>query len=140
MTPQQVQLIKKSWRVFQQIKPEVVGDVFYSKLFADMPSLRKMYPKDMQQQYCKLIGMLNTLVSRIEQLGVLTEEMAAMAQRHEVYGVRPAHYKVVGKALLWTLEQGLGHDYTAEVEVAWTKCYQILADTMMKATQSTQLS
>jgi hemoglobin-like flavoprotein len=28
--------------------------------------------------------------------------------RHTGYGVKPDHYRLVGNALLWTLEKGLG--------------------------------
>lgn len=139
MTASQIQLVKKSWKIFQQIKPAVVSDVFYSKLFTDAPTLRKMFPKDMNQQYCKLMDMLNSIISRLERIDELKEDIAAMARRHEGYGARPAHYKIVGKALLWTLEQGLGNDYTTEVKDAWIKCYQTLADIIMKTTQSKQL-
>lgn len=119
----------------QQVKPEIVGDVFYSKLFTDTPALRKMFPKDMNSQYCKLIDMLNIIVTRLERLDELSEEIAAMARRHAEYGTRPAHYKMVGKALLWTLEQGLGNDFTAEVKEAWAQCYTILADAMISAAE-----
>ena len=58
-----------------------------------------------------------------------------MAQRHVGYGVKPAHYKLVGNALLWTLEKGLGDDWTQDVKAAWTACYTILADTMIKSVE-----
>lgn len=131
MTTQQIQLIKRSWKIFQQINPEVVGDVFYSKLFADKPALRHMFPKEMKQQYLKLMDMLNTMVSRLDRMNELTDELEAMAARHLHYGVRPAHYKIVGKALLWTLEQGLGADFTHEVKQAWTACYDTIACIMI---------
>jgi hemoglobin-like flavoprotein len=92
-----------------------------------------MFPKDMEQQYKKLIEMLNGIVIRLDRLDELTEEIAAMAQRHVQYGVRPAHYKLVGKALLWTLQKGLGNDWNDDVKTAWTTCYTILADTMINS-------
>ena len=46
------------------------------------------------------------------------------------YGVTERHYETVGAALLWTLEQGLGSVFTAEVREAWTVVYQLLAATM----------
>ena len=133
MTSEQILLVKKTWKVFRGISPETVGDLFYSKLFTDNPSLRKMFPTNMQQQYQKLIDMLNAIVIRLDRLDALTEEIAAMAQRHVQYGVRPAHYKLVGTALLWTLQKGLGEDWTNEVKNAWTTCYTILADTMINS-------
>ena len=133
MTEEQIILIKKTWKLFRDINPLMVGDTFYSKLFADNPGLRKMFPKYMNEQYTKLIDMLSTIVARLDHLGDLTIEIMAMARRHVQYGVKPEHYPLVGKALLWTLEQGLGKDWNEAVKEAWTKCYNTLADTMIKA-------
>lgn len=133
MTEAQIILVKKTWKAFRGISPATVGDLFYSKLFSDNPALRKMFPSDMQQQYQKLIDMLNAIVIRLDKLDELTDEIAAMAQRHVEYGVRPAHYKLVGKSLLWTLQKGLGTDWNEEVKNAWDTCYKILADTMINS-------
>jgi nitric oxide dioxygenase len=140
MTSEQILLVKKTWKAFRGISPATVGDLFYSKLFTDNPALRKMFPTDMQQQYQKLIDMLNAIVVRLDKLDELTEEIAAMAQRHVQYGVRPAHYKLVGTALLWTLQKGLGNDWNEEVKNAWATCYKILADTMINSSSLTNAS
>lgn len=133
MTSEQIVLVTKTWRAFRGIKPETVGDLFYSKLFSDNPSLRKMFPNNMQEQYQKLIDMLSAVIIRLDKLDELTEDIAAMAQRHVQYGVRPAHYKLVGTALLWTLQKGLGTDWNEDVKTAWATCYKILADTMINS-------
>lgn len=133
MTEEQIALIKRTWKIFRDINPLIVGDTFYSKLFSDTPALRKMFPPYMNEQYKKLIDMLSTIVARLDHLEDLTGEIGAMAQRHVQYGVRPAHYRLVGNALLWTLEHGLGSDWTEEVKEAWTKCYTTIADTMIAA-------
>lgn len=139
MTTEQIRLVKKTWKAFRGISPATVGDLFYSKLFSDNPALRKMFPSDMEQQYQKLIDMLNAVVIRLDKLDELNEEIAAMAQRHVEYGVRPAHYKLVGNALLWTLQKGLGKDWTEEVKNAWSTCYKILADTMINSGRLTNI-
>ena len=136
MTEEQIILIKKTWKVFRSIDPVLVGDTFYSKLFSDTPALRKMFPKNMDDQYRKLMDMLSTLVGRLDHLDQLSEDIAAMGRRHVHYGVRPAHYKLVGKALLWTLEQGLGPDWTPNVQAAWIDCYTLLSEAMINATGS----
>jgi hemoglobin-like flavoprotein len=137
MTAQQIALIKKSWRVFRGLSPHTVGDLFYSKLFADNPSLRKMFPTDMAQQYQKLIDMLNAIVVRLDRLEEFSQEIVEMADRHVGYGVKPVHYKLVGSALLWTLEKGLGDDWTDEVKTAWEDCYNYLAGAMIGSSNET---
>ncbi len=133
MTGEQIIIIKKSWRIFRSMNPNTVGDAFYSKLFADTPALRKMFPQGMNDQYQKLLDMLNAIVGRLDRLDQLSEEIVAMAQRHVGYGVIPAHYKLVGDALLWTLEKGLGADWNEEVKNAWISCYSLLSDTMIRS-------
>lgn len=135
MTDAEIRLVKQSWKTLRAIDPVIVGDLFYSKLFMANPSLRNMFPKKMDEQYTKLMDMLSVIIARLDRMDELNEDIAAMARRHVHYGVRPAHYKLVGNALLWTLRQGLGQDWTIDVEQAWTKCYSRLADTMMRATE-----
>lgn len=134
MTEKQILLVKKSWKVFRDIDPGKIGDVFYSKLFIDHPELRKMFPRNMEEQYKKLIDMLSTIVSRLDHLNELNDDIYAMAQRHVAYGVKDYHYKMVGDALMWTLQQGLGKDWSGELNEAWAACYNSLAGAMMKPT------
>jgi hemoglobin-like flavoprotein len=56
----------------------------------------------------------------------------ALAIRHVDYGVRPGHYAPVGAALLWTLEQGLGADFTPEIAEAWRAAYGVLSTEMIQ--------
>ena len=131
-------LIKRSWRVFREMDPVLIGDAFYSKLFSDNHSLRKMFPSNMSRQYQKLMDMISTIIARLDKLDELSDEISAMAQRHVHYGVRRGHYRLVGNALLWTLKQGLGNDWTPEVESAWTKCYALLSEAMIMASEEAQ--
>jgi Hemoglobin-like flavoprotein len=134
LTEQETTLVKKSWARLRNIDPVVIGDAFYSKLFFERPALRRMFPVEMDAQYKKLVDMLNTIVTRLDQLDELTEEIIAMAKRHEGYGVKPEHYGPVGEALIWTLKVGLGREWNQEVQDAWAKCYGVLANAMIGAT------
>jgi hemoglobin-like flavoprotein len=139
MKESEILLVKRTWRAFRGMDPGVIGDAFYSKLFSYNPSLRKMFPGNMNQQYQKLMAMINIIIARLDNLDVLNEKISAVAHRHIQYGVRPAHYKLVGKALLWTIKQGLGSEWSPAVEAAWTKCYAILSGTMILVSQKNSL-
>ena len=56
--------------------------------------------------------------------------LAALGTRHVGYGIQPAHYDIVGAALLWTLGTALGSDWTPEAEAAWSDVYGVVAKTM----------
>jgi hemoglobin-like flavoprotein len=134
LSDQEISAVKKSWARLRNIDAVVIGDAFYSKLFYEQPALRKMFPVEMDAQYKKLVDMLNTIVTRLDHLDELTEEIVAMAKRHEGYGVKPDQYAPVGAALIWTLKVGLGNEWNEELGDAWTKCYGVLANAMIGAT------
>lgn len=131
MNANQIKIVKKTWRVLMMIDPRVVGDAFYSKLFSDYPQIRKMFPSDMEKQYVKLMDMLTFIVSRLDRLDDISEEIIAMAKRHNGYNVKAIHYELVGASLLWTLKTALKDEWTQEVETAWASCYNTLASVMM---------
>jgi nitric oxide dioxygenase len=128
-----IALIKKSWINVRKIKPEILGDVFYTKLFYDHPELRKMFPQEMEEQNIKLIDMLNIIIERLEELDELKDEIIAVAKRHVDYGVKTQHYSMVAIALIWTLQKALGKDWTDELKSAWINCYTVLSGTMISA-------
>jgi len=134
LTKKEIALIKKSWNPLAKIDSVAIGDIFYSKLFFENPDLRKMFPQDMEGQYKKLVDMLDTIVARLENLDELKGDIVAMAKRHNDYGVKPQHYNLVGKALLYALQKGLGKEWTDEVRSAWINCYSILSGTMITVT------
>jgi hemoglobin-like flavoprotein len=71
-----------------------------------------------------------TIVRSLDDLELMMDRIRALARRHVQYGVTDAHYASVGAALLWTLEHGLGADFTAEVQDAWATAYDMLSSTM----------
>ncbi|MFN8356014.1 MAG: globin domain-containing protein [Spirosomataceae bacterium] len=133
MTNYEIELVKRSWKRLDGVDPILLGDVFYSRLFLDNPSLEKMFKISKQEQAKKLIDMLDTIIKRLDNLTSLTDEIKAMAQRHVGYGVKPKHYLQVGEALIWTLSNGLGKDWDQETEKAWLNCYTLLANAMIEA-------
>ena len=133
LTAKETALIKESWISLREIDPVIISDTFYRKLFYDNPELRKMFPEKLNGQYQKLTDMLNSIIERIDNLDKLKGEITNMARRHVDYGVRPEHYNMVGTALLWTLQRGLGNEWTKEVKSAWINCYSIISGTMITA-------
>jgi hemoglobin-like flavoprotein len=132
MTPQQIELVQTSFRKVVPIAG-TAADLFYDRLFETAPEVRSMFPQDMKEQKAKLMGMLGTAVSNLHKLDEILPAVRALGERHKGYGVTAAHYAPVGAALLWTLEKGLGPDFTPEVKEAWTETYTALAGVMTGA-------
>ncbi|MEZ4991735.1 MAG: globin domain-containing protein [Saprospiraceae bacterium] len=136
MSAGQIQLVKKNWRLLRDIAPELLADTFYSKLFFDHPELRRLFPKQMDEQYRKLIDMLSAIVARLDKPGNFETEIAELGRRHQGYGVRALHYEMVGEALLWTLEKGLGNDWNEDAAAAWRACYLDIVNGMTRDPRS----
>ncbi len=135
MTPDQVALVQASWAKVTPIS-ERAAELFYGRLFELQPGYRELFGSDMQKQGRMLMSMLNTAVAALEHLHSILPAVQALGRRHVGYGVREEDYAVVGQALLWTLEQGLGDDFSAEVREAWTLTYQTLSEVMIEAASS----
>lgn len=132
MTPEKIALVQGSW---EKVKPisDKAAELFYGKLFELNPAYRDLFPEDMVEQGRKLMAMINTAVNSLKNLEAVVPAVEDMGKRHVGYGVTEADYDVVGEALLWTLEAGLGDDFTDEVKAAWTEVYTLLATTMKNA-------
>ncbi len=132
MTPQQIELVQTS---FKKVAPiaGTAADLFYARLFEIAPEVRSLFPEDLSEQKKKLMGMLGTAVGSLHKLETILPAVLDLGKRHKGYGVTAAHYAPVGAALLWTLEKGLGADFTPEVKAAWTDTYTTLAGAMTNA-------
>jgi hemoglobin-like flavoprotein len=130
MTPDQVKLVQQS---FAKVAPisDAAAMVFYDRLFEVAPSVKAMFPADMTEQRKKLMAMLAAVVNGLSNLESVLPAANALAKRHVSYGATAEHYPVVGGALLWTLEKGLGDSWTPEVADAWTAAYGTLSGYMI---------
>ena len=131
MNPTQIKLVQDS---FAKVAPisEQAAVLFYDRLFDVAPSVRAMFPDDMKEQRKKLMATLAVVVGGLTNLEAVLPAASALAKRHVSYGAKAEHYPVVGAALLWTLEKGLGDAWTPEVSDAWIAAYGTLSGYMIE--------
>jgi nitric oxide dioxygenase len=131
MNPTQIKLVQDS---FAKVAPisEQAAVLFYDRLFEVAPSVRGMFPDDMKEQRKKLMATLAVVVGGLSNLEAILPAASALAKRHVSYGAKAEHYPVVGAALLWTLEKGLGDAWTPEVSDAWIAAYGTLSGYMIQ--------
>src|SRR3954462_12145514 len=130
MTPDQVKLVQQS---FSKVAPiaDQAAVIFYDRLFEVAPSVKAMFPTDMTEQRKKLMATLAVVVNGLTNIEAVLPAASALAKRHVGYGAKAEHYPVVGGALLWTLEKGLGDAWTPETASAWTAAYGTLSTYMI---------
>lgn len=136
MTPYQISLVRASFAKILPVKAQAAA-LFYERLFQVAPQTRSMFGADVAAQGAKLMAALSMVVMGLDRLETITPQIRDLARRHSGYGVVGRHYALVGETLLWTLEQGLGRDFTPAVREAWAEAYDLLAETMIVAARQT---
>jgi hemoglobin-like flavoprotein len=134
MQANDIRLVQES---FEKVAPiaDTAAALFYDRLFTLDPSLRPLFKSDLKAQGKKLMAALALAVRGLHKPAQIIPAVQQLGRRHVAYGVQPSHYETVGQALLWTLAQGLGEEFTPEVEAAWTTAYNTLASLMLAAAQ-----
>ena len=121
---------------FDKIRPisEKAAKLFYNRLFELDPSLKSLFKGDMKTQGKMLMQMLDYAVTGLDRLDTIVLAIQNLGIRHAGYGVKDEYYETAREAFLWTLEQGLGKDFTPDVKDAWAEAYKLLSDIMKSAT------
>ena len=135
MTPEQITLVQDSFRKVEPIADKA-AELFYGRLFEIAPDVKPLFTGNMKEQGKKLMTMIGVAVKGLTDLEKIVPAVQQLGKRHVEYGVKDEHYAVVGEALLWTLEQGLGDAWNEDVKGAWTTTYGLLSQTMIDATKS----
>jgi len=130
MNPRQVDQVRASFAKIVPIADQAAA-LFYDRLFETAPEVRALFGDNMHSQGQKLMAALSTVVNNLGQIERIAPMACDLAKRHLAYGVRPEHYAVVGTALLWTLEQGLGDEFTPALRTAWAAAYSTSSEAMI---------
>lgn len=95
------------------------------------PSLRRMFPENLEVQYVKLLDTFNIIVMRLEDLDSIKHQIAELGHRHLEFGTKPEHYSLMGQTLIHTLKECLGDEWNTHTEEAWNFCFETLSSRMM---------
>ena len=135
VSEEQLAFVKASFSMIERIADKA-AELFYGKLFEIDPWLRELFPGDMAVQKRKLMIALKLAVLSLDQPDELVLAVQDLGRRHAKYGLTEENYDAFASALLWTLEQSLGEQFTPDVKDAWLAVYGILAGTMEAAAAS----
>src|SRR5690349_21361699 len=95
MTPEQIQLVQKSWRAVLPIG-DTAAELFYGKLFSLDPAVRALFKNDMVEQGRNLTAMISVVVGALSKPERIHLAVRQLGERHAGYGVERRHYELVG--------------------------------------------
>ncbi|WP_224490611.1 adenylate/guanylate cyclase domain-containing protein [Robertkochia flava] len=109
------------------------ASLFYDKVFSISPETRSLFKRNMTDQGRLLTHMLSGIVYTLARPDHLVEGIRALGRNHQAYGVTSAHYPVVRKAMLETIDQVLGNNKTQNTMTAWTESLDFILKEMQQS-------
>lgn len=132
MNSLQIMLIRSS---FDHLAPDadLLADLLCARLFQLDPSLRLLLPNDLTGHKQDKLRLLSGIVQDLDQPQRWEPALREFGNRSAHSGIQPQHYDTFGTALIWTLEKGLGEQFTFDILGAWVVLYTHVAETMQSS-------
>merc|ERR1712039_147805 len=142
ISAEDIHLVQESWAKIAALGNEDLGIALFRHIFMEAPQALQLFPfKDdwknlyesprLKAHATKVVSTVGVAVSMLTKLDALVPVLKELGLKHVGYGIQPAHYDVVGKALIATLSDSLENAFTPDVQAAWTKVYGIVSTTMI---------
>mmetsp|Transcript_15695 Transcript_15695/g.46822 ORF Transcript_15695/g.46822 Transcript_15695/m.46822 type:complete len:186 (-) Transcript_15695:67-624(-) len=143
-----VELVQTSWKqVTDTVDVETAGVILFKHIFRIAPQALPLFSfkgvsdgkideklfgsTELKTHGAKVVATVGTAVQMLGKLDALVPILQELGTKHVAYGVVPAHYEVVGEALIATLGDALGEKFTDDVKEAWLAVYGIVKTTMI---------
>jgi len=133
------QAVQRTWALVAQ-DLQGNGVLLFQEIFRIAPAALQLFPfkdeldlyssPDLQRHALGVMATVGKAVAGLNDLPKLVPFLEQLGLKHVKYGVKDPHYDVVGRALLATLQKGLGEEWTPAVGAAWSNVYKTVADTM----------
>lgn len=115
-------------------------DDFYARLFEKAPAVVPLFAgSDLRRQKAMLLGTLVLLRKSLRDLSAIVPALRELGARHVAYGAQPAHYPVVGDALIAAMAAIAGPAWMPEHESAWREALALVAAAMLEGATAATL-
>lgn len=123
MTDDQIQVVERTWRLLRPVDPRLLSAVFLTRLQLEAPAWKPLAMVRLQGEASAFIDDFSRIIARLNQPEANSSRLLALATHYLPDVVSPQQILSIGRALLWTIEQGVGADWNGSVEQAWRHCY-----------------
>ena len=137
ITQEQKKLIKESWSYLLR-RGSVLGQKFYPQLFKELPEAEHLFSVHPHEQGQKLRSVLTLIVTKLDKLENLEQEVRYLSKRHIGYRVRPVYFEAFGRILLDTFERTMGDRFTPAHREAWQLVFKLVSDQMIRVINSSE--
>lgn len=126
-----IELLEHTYRQVTEHEAAFIA-AFYQEFFKIAPDARPLFSQtDMAMQDLKLRLAIELIIDALRSPEELSRYLQGLVHRHkDLYGVRQRFYGTFGSALIKTLENNLGEDWTPEVKAAWEEAFDYIRRTI----------
>jgi hemoglobin-like flavoprotein len=134
MTQNQIELISDSWSKLSWQSPKLVAS-FHVHLFNVDHDAQSLFSGDKGEKVTGMMKMIDVAVGLLDQWELFIRSLREFGQQHLAYGVLESHYLGFGEALMLTLGEFLGPEFTPDTQDAWEKFYGLMAKSMIEGSK-----
>ena len=87
----------------------------------------------MERQHLKLMDTIAAIVGALDKREMFQSIISHSGRQHAQFGAKPLHFAAFGDALIWSLEQQFGAEFTPEMKDAWITLYDAVQSEMIRA-------
>lgn len=143
-----IDLVQQTFGRVAMLGADTVGKVIFMKIFKKAPAAIALFSfkadgveptklfrlgSPATAHVTKVVTTVGTAVSLLRDLETLVPVLQGLGLKHQSLGIVPAHYDVVGEAVIESLAVALGANFTEPVKNAWLKVFTIVKTTMTEA-------
>ncbi|MGE3106723.1 MAG: globin domain-containing protein [Phycisphaerales bacterium] len=130
MNQEQIQRVRASFDVLTHRVPEL-ADRFHTRLLAQQPMLRAMFPRDLGPHKQDFAAGLRLVVKNLDRMELLTTTLMDIGARQARLGITPQHYGVAREVLISTLREMSGPAWDDLLTRDWTEALSAVVSMMV---------
>ncbi len=131
-----VELLRNSFALVAERAPSFTPR-FYEILFERYPQAKPLFGNNAPDRQAKMLQeSLVAVMDHLEDASWLKDTLTGMGAKHVEYGVTEEMYPWVGDALVATLAEVAGDDWTPEMAQAWGQAYGAISGMMLEGAKA----
>lgn len=133
LNPQEIALVQSTLPILEA-NTTAITKYFYERMFTHNPELKNIFNMSNQHTGRQASALFNAILAyakNLDNLEVLTPVIERINHKHASLNIQPHHYPIVGTHLIETFRELTGELFTPDLESAWSKAYQQLANLFM---------
>lgn len=135
LTPHQIDLVTQSWSKIAWQSSTLVSK-FHVHLFNRDHEAQSLFVTDNGHKVTGMMKVIDVAIGLLDQWELFGRSLRDFGRRHVAYGVQEVHYRGFGDALMLTLGEILGPEFTADTQEAWAAFYDLMAQSMIEGSKA----